>query len=130
MFSETEQMKSADQNPSQVRGVVPIGAFRVVMSVITSESGWSRDMVLGHLRLHDLVRSRWLAIWILFETTKCSASNIATRFGGRHHTTVLHALSSVKSLRDTDGVFRERGDRLLALVKQRLATEMEGNFAA
>lgn len=64
-----------------------------------------------HVRLDDLgspcrkrqlVRPRQVAMYLARSLTPMSLPEIGRRFGGRHHTTVLHACHIVPALMDDD----------------------------
>ncbi len=66
-------------------------------------------------RARDVVRPRQMAMYLARELTPKSLPAIGRRFGGRDHTTVIHALKQIAYLIDHDGdwatdveVLRER----------------------
>jgi chromosomal replication initiator protein len=50
------------------------------------------------------------------ELTNHSLPEIGDSFGGRDHTTVLHACKRIKELRDTNGEIREDYQHLLRIL--------------
>lgn len=50
-------------------------------------------------RARDLVRARQVAMWLTRELTTISLPSIGNAFGGRDHTTVIHAYKTVEELR-------------------------------
>ncbi len=64
-------------------------------------------------RTRTLARPRQMAMAIVKELTSHSLPEIGDAFGGRDHTTVLHACRQIHKLRDTDGQLREDWDKLL-----------------
>lgn len=64
------------------------------------------DLTSGS-RLRDLARPRQLAMALAKELTSHSLPDIGEAFGGRDHTTVLHACRKVRELRQKDRSFEE-----------------------
>ncbi|MGN8157726.1 chromosomal replication initiator protein DnaA [Salinisphaera sp. RV14] len=58
--------------------------------------------LLGKKRTRSIARPRQLAMALAKELTNHSLPEIGQGFGGRDHTTVLHACRKVKELRETD----------------------------
>jgi chromosomal replication initiation ATPase DnaA len=52
----------------------------------------SRDDLLSPRRQTNVVRARQEAMWLVRHKTGLSLPNIARRFGGRDHTTILHGI--------------------------------------
>jgi chromosomal replication initiator protein len=79
------------------RGVPAAGAGRPAPSIediqdLTAAAfGLTRDELLSHSRRANLTWPRQLAMYLAREHTAETLPAIAARFGGRNHTTVLHA---------------------------------------
>ena len=69
--------------------------------------------LLSKRRTRSIARPRQLAMALSKELTDHSLPEIGDAFGGRDHTTVLHACRKIQELRETDGRIREDWDRLL-----------------
>ncbi len=69
--------------------------------------------LLSKRRTRSLARPRQLAMTLAKELTSHSLSEIGDNFGGRDHTTVMHADRLIRGLLDTDGVLREDWDKLM-----------------
>lgn len=63
--------------------------------------------LLGKKRTRSIARPRQLAMALAKELTNHSLPEIGQGFGGRDHTTVLHACRKIKELRDTDSRIEE-----------------------
>jgi chromosomal replication initiator protein len=63
--------------------------------------------LLSKRRSRSVTRPRQVAMALAKELTNHSLPEIGDAFGGRDHTTVLHACRKVKELRDTDSRIRE-----------------------
>jgi chromosomal replication initiator protein len=64
-------------------------------------------------RTRSLARPRQVAMALAKELTEHSLPEIGDAFGGRDHTTVLHACRVVRDLLETDGKLREDWDKLV-----------------
>jgi len=63
-------------------------------------------------RRREIVQARQIAMYFAKECTKASLKTIGAYFGGRDHSTVIHAISTVNDLCDTDKEFRKYVDEL------------------
>jgi chromosomal replication initiator protein len=64
-------------------------------------------------RSRSIARPRQIAMALSKELTKHSLPEIGAAFGGRDHTTVLHATKKIKELRDEDTLINEDYNHLL-----------------
>ena len=64
-------------------------------------------------RSRSIARPRQVAMALAKELTQHSLPEIGEAFGGRDHTTVLHACRKVKELRETTGDINEDYNNLL-----------------
>lgn len=69
--------------------------------------------LLGRRRTRTIARPRQLAMALSKELTEHSLPEIGDAFGGRDHTTVLHACRKIDELVETDGRIREDKAKLL-----------------
>ena len=69
--------------------------------------------LLAKRRSRSVARPRQVAMALAKELTEHSLPEIGDQFGGRDHTTVLHACRTVKSLRESDGKLHQDWDKLL-----------------
>lgn len=67
----------------------------------------------GKRRTASLARARQMAMALARELTEHSLPEIGNEFGGRDHTTVLHACKVIRGLLETDGKLREDWDKLV-----------------
>ena len=69
--------------------------------------------LIGKRRTQSLARARQMAMTLARELTEHSLPEIGNEFGGRDHTTVLHACKVVRGLIESDGKLREDWDKLV-----------------
>ncbi|MEM6690410.1 MAG: helix-turn-helix domain-containing protein [Planctomycetota bacterium] len=63
-------------------------------------------------RRKQIMRARSLAMWLARQCTSMSLQQIGDYFGGRDHTTVMHAVRQIDSLMDADAVIRRAANEL------------------
>jgi len=68
--------------------------------------------LLSKRRTRSIARPRQMAMFLAKSLTEHSLPEIGSAFGGRDHTTVLHACRKIDSLCETDGRLREERARL------------------
>ena len=72
-------------------------------------------------RKKEIVIARQVAMYFSKDYTNHSLKSIGYHFGGRDHSTVIHALQSVNDMIDTDAKFRYSVDELKKKLKMRTA---------
>ena len=72
--------------------------------------------LLSKRRSRSVARPRQVAMALAKELTSHSLPEIGDAFGGRDHTTVLHACKRIKELRDTEQRMREEYSNLLRIL--------------
>ena len=66
------------------------------------EFGLTRDDLLSQRRNREIAGTRQLAMYLIREMTQLSTTRIGEVFGGRDHTTVMHACDKVARLEKSD----------------------------
>ncbi|MDH4119562.1 MAG: chromosomal replication initiation protein, partial [Acidimicrobiia bacterium] len=77
--------------------------------------GFGVDEMTGSSRRQPLVLARQIAMYLCRELTDLSLPKIGVLFGGRDHTTVLHAVEKIRRIMTTD---REVFDRVSQLTQE------------
>jgi chromosomal replication initiator protein len=120
LTDETITLTMAREVLSDIVGVdraAPPTADRIVQ-VTADYFSTSLDELIGPSRRQPLARYRQIAMYLCREHTDLSLPKIGAHFGGRDHTTVIHAVDKVRSLMRTD---KDVFDQVSAL-GQRLRT--------
>jgi chromosomal replication initiator protein len=81
-------------NGHQPRPVTP----RLILDKTAEMFGFPIDEITGQSRRRPLVTSRQIAMYVTRELTDLSYPAIAREFGGRDHTTVIHAVEKIGAL--------------------------------
>jgi len=87
-----------------------------IQKLVASHFNVSRADILSSRRTANVVRPRQIAMYLSKVLTLRSLPEIGRRFGGRDHTTVLHAVRKIEALTATDGTLSEE----LELLKRML----------
>lgn len=72
--------------------------------------------LLSKRRSRSLARPRQVAMTLSKELTEHSLPEIGEAFGGRDHTTVLHACRTIRDLTETDGKLRQDYEKLVRIL--------------
>ena len=72
--------------------------------------------LLSKRRSRSIARPRQIGMSLAKELTRHSLPEIGDAFGGRDHTTVLHACRKIKELRETDARVDEDYKKLLRIL--------------
>ena len=78
----------------QPRPITPL----LILQATADMFGFTVDEIMGKSRRRPLVTARQIAMYVFRETTDLSYPAIAREFGGRDHTTVIHAVEKIKAL--------------------------------
>jgi hypothetical protein len=79
---------------------------RQVATVVADFFGLTLNDLQSHTRTKDLVYARHIAMYLARKMTPRSLPAIGRTFGGRDHTTVLHACEKIEALLKTDDQLR------------------------
>jgi chromosomal replication initiator protein len=71
---------------------------KVIMDAVAAAFGFSVEDLCGASRRRPLVNARQIGMYVFRELTDFSYPAIAREFGGRDHTTVIHAVEKVSGL--------------------------------
>ena len=83
--------------------VRPVGCREILGSVARGFNLRAED-ILGARRRPDLVLARQVAMYLCRRTLGLSYPELGRAFGGRDHSTVIHAVKKIRKLLDTDKV--------------------------
>jgi chromosomal replication initiator protein len=79
---------------NQPRPITP----EVILARTSEMYGFSYDDLIGGSRRRPLVTARQIAMYVFRDLTELSYPAIAKEFGGRDHTTVIHAVDKISRL--------------------------------
>ena len=77
-----------------------------IIQIISDYFKIAAKAIKAKTRKREVVQARHIAMFFSKNLTKKSLSSIGAEFGGRDHSTVLHAMKTVKNLKETNKDFR------------------------
>jgi chromosomal replication initiator protein len=121
--SLTGRAMSADLAQDVLRDVFPQGeaaqvSIERIQETVSERFGLSVDELCGDKRSQNIVYPRQVAMYLSRELTDSSLPKIGKEFGGRDHTTVIHATSKIARLIREDRSVYNLVQELTARVKQ------------
>jgi chromosomal replication initiator protein len=88
-----------------------------ILRIVAKHYGVQRGDLLSSRRNQSIVRPRQIGMYLAKTLTSRSLPEIGRRFGGRDHTTVLHAIRKIESLKQQDGTLKDELDSLSRMLK-------------
>ncbi len=89
-----------------------------IQKLVASHFNVSRADILSSRRTANVVRPRQIAMYLSKTLTLRSLPEIGRRFGGRDHTTVLHAVRKIDALATSDGALSEEIELLKRMLME------------
>ena len=74
----------------------------------------------GESKTQMATHPRWVAMWVMRSALGYSSARIGRQFGGRDHSSVIHALRKIGGMRKSDLALTRSMDALLEAVKAHL----------
>jgi chromosomal replication initiator protein len=99
---------------NQPRPITPL----LIMEEAATQFGFTVEDLKSKHRQRPLVTARQIAMYVMRELTELSYPNIAREFGGRDHTTVIHAVEKIGALMSKDRQIYDQVTRLMKAVRQ------------
>ena len=87
-----------------------------IIQKVSNISSISEDEIVGKSRKSEISDARQVSMYLSREIIGTSLNNIGLFFGGRDHTTVIHAVNTITNKIDSD----TRIKKMLSMVKQEL----------
>ncbi len=88
-----------------------------ILRIVAKHYGVQRGDLLSSRRNQSIVRPRQIGMYLAKTLTSRSLPEIGRRFGGRDHTTVLHAIRKIETLKQQDGTLKEELNSLSRMLK-------------
>ncbi len=88
-----------------------------ILRIVAKHYGVQRGDLLSSRRNQSIVRPRQIGMYLAKTLTSRSLPEIGRRFGGRDHTTVLHAIRKIESLKQQDGGLKDELDSLARMLR-------------
>ena len=107
-------LKDTIQTPS------PAVTIESIQTAVCAHYNIPHDLIVAETRKKAVVLARQVAMYLAKTHTKSSLKTIGLHFGGRDHSTVIHACKSVQEKTTHDATFREELKKLSELCKYTL----------
>lgn len=90
---------SATGEPVEIISIVP--KWRRIIQEVANKHRFTVEEIISHRRNAKLMLARREAIWRIKKETSLSYPQIGKKFGGRDHSTIIHALNKYEeSIKD------------------------------
>jgi len=121
--SLTGRPMTVDLAQDVLRDVFPQGeaaqvSIELIQDEVSERFGLSKEELIGDRRSQNIVYPRQVAMYLSRELTDSSLPRIGRHFGGRDHTTVIHATSKIARLIREDRSVYNLVQELTARIKQ------------
>jgi chromosomal replication initiator protein len=100
------------------QGELPEVSVERIQETVIDRFGMSMQELVGDRRSQSIVYPRQVAMYLCRELTDSSLPKIGKKFGGRDHTTVIHATSKIAKLIQEDRSVYNLVQELTARIKQ------------
>jgi chromosomal replication initiator protein len=100
------------------QGEAPEVSIERIQTAVTERFGLSMEELCGDRRSQNIVYPRQVAMYLSRELTDASLPKIGREFGGRDHTTVIHATSKIARMIREDRSVYNLVQELTARIKQ------------
>jgi chromosomal replication initiator protein len=97
----------------QPRPITP----QVILDATSKMFGIPVDEIIGKKRQRPLVTARQVAMYVMRELTDLSYPAIAREFGGRDHTTVIHAVEKISAQMSTQRATYDQVTELMQTIR-------------
>ena len=108
---------SLDEAQAMLRPHLSVNERKVtvdmIQKVVAEHYALKQADLISERRPRAVARPRQVAMWLAKQITTRSLPDIGRRFGGRDHTTVLHAVRRIEQLKGEDAVIARDIDVLL-----------------
>ena len=92
-------------------------SIEYIQKLVCDFFGIGVDQVKSKTRKREIVQARQISMYFSKDLTKSSLKTIGMHFGGRDHSTVIHACQTVNDLIETDKKFKSDVEELSKRIK-------------
>ncbi|MCS7073448.1 MAG: chromosomal replication initiator protein DnaA, partial [Bacteroidia bacterium] len=93
-------------------------SIETIMQEVSSYYKVSLELLKDKTRKREIVQARQIAMYFAKNMTKASLKTIGAYFGGRDHSTVIHAITTVEDLSSIDKEYRGQVDDIRKRLQQ------------
>ena len=92
----------------------------MIIRITSNYLGIHIELMKSKTRKREVVEARQMSMTMIKSFTRLSLKAIGNEFGGRDHSTVIHAKQTVSDLYDTDMLFRGKYKAIRLRIKKEL----------
>ncbi|OPX18570.1 hypothetical protein BXT86_00445 [candidate division WOR-3 bacterium 4484_100] len=85
----------------------------MILNGVIDEFGFSENELKGKKRTQKLALARQTSMYLIRTLMNLSFAEIGQFFGGKDHTTVIHAIEKIENLKKTDLEYRQKLERII-----------------
>lgn len=114
-FADSENAKITLQFAKEaLKSIIPLKKKAVtierIQEYVAKKSKVTASDIRSKSNKREIARPRQIAMYITKKLTKTPLNEIGSKFGGKHHSTVLHSIKKVEELIETDPEFARQID--------------------
>jgi len=119
LYGETPSIRLATaERANGVLLLAPQKTFEDIQKLVASHYNVSRSDILSERRTAAVVKPRQIAMYLAKVLTLRSLPEIGRRFGGRDHTTVLHAVRKIEKCLGEDTTLHDEVELLKRMLQE------------
>ena len=87
-------------------------SIEYIQKIVAEYFGFPDDMMRARTRKKEIAQARQIAMFLSKQMTDSSLKTIGLHFGGRDHSTVIHAITTVENMQVEDSKIRDHIDSI------------------
>ena len=91
--------------------------IELIQKIVSKYYKIREEAIKGKKRVKSIVFPRQAAMWLCRELTEASFPEIAVKFGGKDHTTVMYACKKIEKQKSKDENLKEELEKLIEILK-------------
>jgi chromosomal replication initiation ATPase DnaA len=92
--------------------------IKEIVGLVATRCDVTTSELVGASKRGDIPAARFLAYWLVRQTTEKSLPQIASEFGVAHHATVIYGIKRCEARRKVDPQWRALSDELLHICRR------------
>lgn len=97
---------------------IPKRDMEEIIKLVLRARNIEEEKILTKSRRRECVYARQLCMYLSYKYSRLTLKTVGERFGGKDHTTVIHANHTISNLIDTDPIIKQEVMELQDLILQ------------
>ncbi|MBQ8109059.1 MAG: chromosomal replication initiator protein DnaA [Clostridia bacterium] len=89
----------------------------LIIEIVARQHGLTPGDITGKNRSQTIALPRQIGMYLCRRMTSMSTTNIGKAFGGRDHTTVMHACDKISEAMDSDFAFKKKVEEIMGYIE-------------